>query len=36
MSDANFAIVLPLLMFLCFIGTDIAHNWREIAAKRAT
>ena len=35
MSNANFAIVLPLLMFLCFIGADIAQNWREITTKRA-
>ncbi|HKN19797.1 MAG TPA: DUF2306 domain-containing protein [Terracidiphilus sp.] len=35
MSNANFAIVLPLLMFLCLMSADIAQNWREITAKRA-
>jgi hypothetical protein len=34
MSDSNFAIVLPLLMFLCYFGADIVLNWREIAARR--
>jgi hypothetical protein len=34
MSDPNFAIVLPLLVFLCYFGADIALNWREIATKR--
>jgi hypothetical protein len=34
MSDPNFGIVLPMLMFLCFFGTDIVLNWREITTKR--
>jgi hypothetical protein len=34
MSDPNFAIVLPLLMFLCYFGVDIVLNWKEIATKR--
>jgi len=34
MSDANFSIVLPLLMFLCYFGADIAFNWSEIVSKR--
>jgi hypothetical protein len=33
MSSANFSIVLPLPMFLCFIGADIAQSWREITTK---
>lgn len=34
MSDPNFAILLPLLMFLCYLGADIAVNWREISTRR--
>jgi uncharacterized membrane protein len=34
MSDPNFAIVLPLLMFLCYLGSDIVLNWSEIVSKR--
>ncbi|HZL51203.1 MAG TPA: DUF2306 domain-containing protein [Terracidiphilus sp.] len=34
MSNANFAIVLPLLIFLCFIGADIPQNWHEITTRR--
>jgi hypothetical protein len=35
MSDPDFSIVVPLLMFLCYFGADIALNWREITTKRA-
>jgi uncharacterized membrane protein len=35
MSVADSSIVLPLLMFLCYVGADIALNWREVAARRA-
>jgi hypothetical protein len=35
MSDPDFSIDVPLLMFLCYFGADIALNWREITTKRA-
>jgi hypothetical protein len=35
MSDTDFSIVLPLLMFLCYFGGDIVLNWSEIVSKRA-
>jgi uncharacterized membrane protein len=34
MSDPNFAIVLPLLMFLCYFGADVFLNWREVGPRR--
>jgi hypothetical protein len=35
MSVANSAIVLPMLMFFCYFGTNIVFNWREITTRRA-
>ena len=34
MSVVSFGIVLPLLMFLCYFGVDVALNWSEIVSKR--
>ena len=35
LSDPDFSILLPLLMFLCYIGADLFLNWKEVATKRA-
>ena len=31
MSETGFSIVTAMLMFLCYFGTDVALNWREIS-----